>query len=117
MNARRRFLCALGLVAVLGACSEPKPKPPPEEVPIPKLGVVGHISEIKERAMTRDNWKDLVGGLFSRETEGNVAYVRYEVTVFYDDNSTGVVKVDEKPAFAPGQRVRVTGNKIDPVRR
>jgi hypothetical protein len=37
--------------------------------------------------------------------------------VFYDDGTTGVVKVDKDPSVRNGQRVRVTGNQIEPVRR
>jgi len=43
--------------------------------------------------------------------------VRYEVTVFYDDGTTGKVMVDQKPELRPGQKVRITGNQIEPVRR
>lgn len=117
MKARRRILVALAAAATLAACSEPKPKPPPEETAMPKLGVVGHIAEVKERMMTRDNWKSAIGGLLSNDTEGNVAATRYEVTIFYDDRSTSVVTVDQNPGVTPGQRVRVTGKRIEPVRR
>jgi hypothetical protein len=35
--------------------------------------------------------------------------------VLYDDGTTGTVTVDQKPAVQPGQKVRVTGTKIEPV--
>ncbi len=43
--------------------------------------------------------------------------VQYEVTVLYDDGTSGTVTVDEKPELQPGQKVRVQGTKIEPVRR
>jgi hypothetical protein len=115
----RGGVLAVLVALVLGGCSEPKPKPavPPADVAVPRLGVVGLVTEVKERAMTRDNWKGVVGGLFSQDTEGNVVATRYEITVFYDDSSTGIVKVERKPNLVPGQRVRVTGNEIEPLRR
>jgi hypothetical protein len=33
--------------------------------------------------------------------------------VFYDDGTTGTVIVDKRPALQPGQKIRVTGNKIE----
>jgi hypothetical protein len=33
--------------------------------------------------------------------------------VFYDDGTTGTVTVDKRPTVQPGQKVRVTGNKIE----
>jgi hypothetical protein len=115
--ARAALAAALAALAV--ACAEPAPKPaPPEpESAVPRTGVVGLVTEKKERGLTRENWQDSVRWLFSNETEKNVIATRYEVTVFYDDGSSGVVTVDQKPAFQPGQRVRVTGGKIEPLRR
>lgn len=107
------------LAAALAACAEPAPKPapPPVEAAVPRTGVVGHVSEVKERGYTRENWQEAVANLFSNQTDKNVSSVRYEVTVFYDDGTSGVVKVDQKPALQPGQRIRVVGNKIEPLRR
>src|SRR5215510_8037874 len=115
-----RHACTILAVALaLSACGEPRPKPapPPEEATVPKLGVVAHVSEVKERTMTMGNWKDVGRGLFSQNTEGNVVATRYHVTVFHDDSSTGEVVVDQKPNLTPGQRVRVIGNRIEPVHR
>jgi len=39
------------------------------------------------------------------------------VTVLYDDGTTGTVTVDDKPSLQAGQKVRVTGDKIEPIRR
>ncbi|MBL8528783.1 MAG: hypothetical protein JNL68_13935, partial [Burkholderiales bacterium] len=46
-----------------------------------------------------------------------VIRVRYEVTVFYKDGTQGVVIVDQRPAVQSGQRVRVTGDRIEPLDR
>lgn len=109
-------------VLLLAACaSDPSLKPseaPPEaEAAIPKTGVVGLVAVNKERGLTRENWKDTLKYFFSNEIEKNVAATRYDVTVFYDDGTSGVVTVEQKPNYQPGQRVRVVGNKIEPLRR
>ncbi len=113
---------ALGaaLVALAVGCAEPalKPSPPPPEPEAaPKIGVVGLIVVNKERGLTRENWQDVVKGLFSTEADKNVITTRYDVTVFYDDGTSGVVTVDQKPGYQAGQRVRVVGSKIEPLRR
>ena len=107
------------LFAALAACSQPAPKPAPPPAPAgpPKLGVVALVSEVKEYGMTKENWQDSIRYLFSNEKDKNVSSVRYEVTVLYDDGTNGVVKVEEKPDLLVGQRVRVTGNKIELVRK
>jgi hypothetical protein len=111
----RRASVAIATAVLAVACSQPAPKPEPPAGP-PKFGVVGYISEVKERGMTQGNWKDAISTVFSNDPK-NVANVRYEVTVFYDDGTTGSVMVDQKPAVQPGQKVRITGNQIEPVRR
>jgi hypothetical protein len=111
----RRASAAIATIALTAACSQPAPKPAPPPA-VPKLGVVGYVSEVKERGMTQGNWRDAVSTVFSNDPK-NVSNVRYEVTVFYDDGTTGSVVVDSKPAVAPGQKVRITGNEIEPVRR
>jgi hypothetical protein len=109
---------ALVVAFALAACNQPPPKPAPPPPPAkPKIGVVGHVAEVKERGLTTDNWKGVIGSLFTYDTEGNVISVRYEVTVLYDDSTSGVVVVPEVPDLRPGQRVRVTGDKIEPVGR
>jgi hypothetical protein len=112
-----RALCVSVAAAIaLTACSQPpaQPAPPPAK---PKIGVVGHVAEVKERGLTTDNWTGVIGSLFNYDTEGNVIAVRYEVTVFYDDSTSAVVVVPEVPNLKPGQRVRVTGNQIEPIGR
>ena len=111
--------CALAvLAAALTACADTAKKPAaPEASGPPKTGVVAVIQEKKESQITRENWQDGVRYLFSNERDKTVVSVRYEVTVFYDDGTNGVVTVDKKPAFQTGQRVRVTGDQIEPVRR
>jgi hypothetical protein len=94
-------------------CNQPPVKPPPE--PEPKSGVVAVIQEVKHRGLSQDNWRGYFGKFFSNETDSNVTQVQYEVTVLYDDATTGTVTVDEKPTLRPGQKVRVTGSKIEPV--
>lgn len=111
----RRASAAIATAILAVACSQPAPKPAPPAA-APKLGVVGHVSEVKERGMTQGNWWDAVSTVFSNDPK-NVSNVRYEVTVFYDDGTTGNVTVDQKPTVQPGQKVRVTGNQIEPVRR
>ena len=117
--ARAALAAALAALAV--ACAEPalKPSPPPPEpeAAAPKTGVVGLIVVNKERGLTRENWQDSIKSLFSNETERNVIATRYDVTVFYDDGTSGVVTVDQKPGYQPGQRVRVVGSKIEALRR
>jgi hypothetical protein len=105
------------LVLMLAACSEPAPKPtaPPPD-PTPKNGVVGLVSEVKTRGITQENWKGAIGGLFSLDPEKGVASTAYEVTIFYDDGSSGVVMLEHRPNLTPGQKVRVTGNRIEPRR-
>jgi hypothetical protein len=110
------------LAGLLGACAaEPTLKPsapPPElEAAAPKTGVVELVVEKKERGLTRENWQEVVKGLFSTETDKNVIATRYEVNVRYDDGTSGVITVEQKPNYQPGQRVRVVGNKIEPLRR
>ena len=107
---------------LLAACAaepalKPSAPPPEAEAAVPKTGVVGHIAVNKERGLTRDNWKDTLKSLFSNDTEQNVVATRYDVTVFYDDGTNGVVTVEQKPTYQAGQRVRVVGNRIEPVRR
>jgi hypothetical protein len=115
--ARAALVAALAVF--LAACAEPKakPAPPPAESAVPRTGVVGLVTEKKERGYTRENWQDSVKSLFTNDTDKNVMAIRYEVTVFYDDGTNGVVTVDQKPDVQPGQRVRITGNKIEPLRR
>jgi hypothetical protein len=111
----RRAPVAIAIAVLAVACSQPAPKPAPPPA-VPKLGVVGHVSEVKERGMTQGNWWDAVSTVFSNDPK-NVSNVRYEVTVFYDDGTTGKVTVDQKPAVQPGQKVRITGDQIEPVVR
>jgi hypothetical protein len=110
-------LAAAALVLALAACAEPPKKPaaPPPD-PTPRNGVVGLVSEVKTRGVDQTNWKGAIEGLFSLDSEKGVLSTVYEVTVFYDDGSTGVVTLPQRPALTPGQKIRVTGNKIEPRR-
>jgi hypothetical protein len=119
MVARLTHVAAALLLAACAAEPALKPSvpPPAAEAAAPKTGVVELVVEKKERGVTRENWQDVVKGLFSTETDTNVIATRYEVNVRYDDGTSGVVTVEQKPNYQPGQRVRVVGNKIEPVRR
>lgn len=114
---RNRTLLALCAALAVAACANDAPRPPAETPGIARSGTVGYVSEVKDRGMTGDNWTDVVSGLFKNEYDRDVIRVRYEVTVLYDDHTQGTVQLTEKPDFAPGQRVRVTGSKIEPLRR
>jgi hypothetical protein len=81
------------------------------------VGTVGLIRELKERGMTTQNWTGVIGSVFSNDTEKDVIAVRYEVTIFYRDGTQGVVVLDQAPSVQTGQRVRVTGNKIESLER
>jgi hypothetical protein len=102
-------------VLLLAACSQPAKKPAaPEPDPVPKNGVVALVSETKVRDISdRDSFMGALGSIFSGDTEKAVASNYWEVTVFYDDGTTGVVTVDKRPSVQPGQKIRVTGNKIE----
>jgi hypothetical protein len=78
-----------------------------------KIGTVGLIRELKDRGMTTQNWAGIIGSIFTNETEKDVIRVRYEVTIFYKDGTQGVVIVDDRPGVQTGQRVRVTGDRIE----
>jgi len=112
----RRAAVAIAIGCLVVGCSQPPPKrtPPPAE---PKVGVVGLVSEVKTRGLSQDNWREALGKFFSNETDANVSQIQYEVTVLYDDGTTGTVTVDQRPAVQAGQKVRVTGDKIEPIRR
>jgi hypothetical protein len=122
-----------GAAALVAACSQP-PKPvaaagaatpsgpqssrqalTPAEAP--RIGTVGLIRELKDRGMTVDNWAGVIGSVFTNDTEKDVIRVRYEVTVFYRDGTQGVLVLDQRPSVQTGQRVRVTGDRIEPLER
>src|SRR5262245_11419005 len=115
----RRATAAIAVVLLSAACSQPpaKPTPPPAPTGPARIGVVGHIGEVKERGITQDNVRSYLGKLFSTDSDHNVLKVQYEVTVLYSDGTSATVIVDERPEYEPGQRVRVQGTKIEPIRR
>jgi hypothetical protein len=109
--ARAAALAAL----LLAACSQAEKKPPaPAPDPAPRNGVVALVSETKIREISnRDSFMGAVDSILSGNTDKAVASNFWEVTVFYDDGTTGVVTVDKRPQVQAGQKVRVSGNKIE----
>lgn len=120
-----RFLPSLLLIALLGACGstpESKKAEPPAEVPaISKIGVVGHVQIQQERAIDHTNWKTAILGVIintsKNDQDATVVRTIYEVTVFYDAGQHEILKLDYDPQLKPGQRVRVTGKKIEVLPR
>lgn len=112
-----RFPVAIAAALLAVACSQPAPKPAPPPAGPPKVGVVALVGELKHRGLSDENWRTYFGKLFSTDSDHNVTKVQYEVTVLYDDGTTGTVIVDQKPSLQAGQKVRVTGNQIEPIRR
>jgi hypothetical protein len=110
-----RFARAAVLVLVLAACSPPPKKPAaPEPDPEPRNGVVALVSETKVRDIKkRDDFMGALSSIWTGDTDKAVVSNYWEVTVFYDDGTTGVVQVEKRPQLQPGQKVRVTGNKIE----
>jgi hypothetical protein len=105
-------------VLVLAACSQPEKKPSAAAPdPVPRNGVVALVSETKVRDISsQQTLMGALGSIMSGDTDKAVASTYWEVTVFYDDGTTGVVTVDKRPSVQPGQKIRVTGNTIE-VRR
>ncbi|MBX6394003.1 MAG: hypothetical protein IRY96_11050 [Burkholderiales bacterium] len=111
---------ALLLACLLAACATPAPQPVPEAPAVPRIGVVGLVQEQRHREINRDNWQRAIVGVIrntEKDQNANVARMRYEVTVFFDAGEQETIVVDENPNLQPGQRVRVTGNRIEPLSR
>lgn len=106
---------AVALVLLLAACSDAPKKPvAPEPDPEPRNGIVALVSETKVRDIkNRGDFMGALGSIWSGDTDKAVVANYWEVTVFYDDGTTGVVQVDKRPQLQPGQKVRVTGNKVE----
>ncbi len=133
MRADLRLILLLGVAALMAGCSQPAEKPaaaappPAQATPPPaqtapsaeagRIGTVGLVRELKERGMSSSNWTGVIGSIFSNDTEQDVIRIRYEVTIFYKDGTQGVVVVDQRPTAQTGERVRVTGNRIEPLTR
>lgn len=113
-----RLLAALALALSVAACAQTPAKPKPEPPAITRVGTVGHIAEVKTRGMTASNWLGSIKEIYFNEDTGrSVAETVWEVTVFYEDHTQGNVTLPERPDLRIGQRVRVTGNKIEPAGR
>lgn len=115
-----RLSFALLAALLLSACgfNQPAPLPPADPNATPRIGVVGLVQQSRTRGFTGDNWMDALAGVVrnsDKDDQANVVAVRYEVTVFYDAGQQEVITVEERPDVKPGQRVRVTGRKIEPL--
>jgi hypothetical protein len=111
-------LVALMAALLLAGCASEPAKPKVEPPAIPRVATVGHIAEVKTRGMTSSNWLGSLTDLYKNEEGKNVASVVWEITVFYEDHTQGVVSLPERPTnIRIGQRVLVTGNKIEPAPR
>lgn len=113
-----KTLLALLAALVLAGCASEPAKPKEEPPAVPRIATVGHIAEVKTRGMNSQNWLGSLSDLYKNEEGKNVSSTVYEITVFYEDHTQGVVTLPERPAnIRIGQRVRVTGNKIEPAPR
>ena len=131
---RRLSTQALALI-VVSACSQPASKPAdsPTSASQPsrpggaapasrpsepsRLGTVALVRPVKQRGLTSENWTGVVGSLFTFDTEKDVTRVVYEVTIFFADGTQADMVVDHDPGVEAGQRVRVTGKRIEPLDR
>lgn len=87
---------------------------------MPRIGVVGLVQEQRKRELTSDNWQTAIVGVIrnsEKDHYANVSQLRYEVTVFFEAGQQETIVVDQNPHLRPGQRVRVTGNKIEALSR
>lgn len=115
----RLFAIALCLLLLSACASQPKPAPT-DEAATPKTGVVGLVQKARTRGINDENWKTAILGIVrnsENDLDANVIRTTYEVTVLYDDGQQEVVKLSQDPGLHPGQRVRVTGQKIEALSR
>jgi hypothetical protein len=113
----RRLLIAL-FAALLAACAQNPPAAKPEPPPaVPRVATVGHVAEVRTRGVNHTNLWGSITDLYRNEAGRNVLDTSWEVTVFYEDHTQGTVSLPQRPDLRPGQRVIVTGNKIEPAPR
>jgi hypothetical protein len=112
----RRLFIAL-LAAALAGCAQNPPKPEPEPPAVTRIGTVGHVAEVRSRGVNHTNLWGSLTDLYRNEAGKNVLSTAWEVTVFYEDHTQGTISLPQRPDLRPGQRVRVTGNKIEPAPR
>lgn len=112
-----KLLLALLVALGLAACAQTPPKPKAEPPAISRTGTVGHIAEVKTRGMAQHNWFGLLSDLYKGEAGNEVKEVTWEVTVFYEDHTQGTVTLPDRPDLRIGQKVRVTGSKIEALPR
>jgi hypothetical protein len=122
MKRNRRLTCAAMLLAIalpphVHGGDAPVLLPPSTQAGKPgevsRAGTVALVREIKERGLTAQNWTGVVGSLFTFDAEKDVTRILYEVTIFFADGSQGEVVMDRDPGLRAGQRVRVTGTRIE----
>ena len=112
-----KYAAALATALALAGCAQTPKEKPPEPPAVTRVGTVGHVGQVRDRGLTPDNWKDYFGGLYNNQIDRNIIRTRWEVTVLYDDHTQGNVLVDADPGLQPGQRIQVTGTKIEPTKR
>lgn len=118
-RSRTRGAIAAAVAALAFAGCAPAAKKPaaPEPDPVPKNAVVGLVTENKVRDIgDSGSFMGALGSIFTGNTDQAVASTYWEVTVFYEDGTTGVLRLDHRPTVLAGQKVRVIGNKIEPRR-
>lgn len=107
----RRLAIALAAAALAAGCSQPEKKPAPPVEATPRNGVVGLVSEVKYREPAGNEVVGPLNEIFGTKKD---PATQWEVTVFYDDGTTGTLKLATRPPVRPGQKVRVTGDRIEP---
>ena len=116
-----RLLLSVLLMSLLCACAtppEPKAKEEAAEVPSapPRVGVVGLVQESRVRAINEQNWQRAITGILRgnpEDSNANVAKTSWEVTIFFETGLQEMIVLDYDPLLRPGQKVRVTGKKIE----
>ncbi len=112
-----RALAIALLAAVLAGCAQNPPAAKPEPPAVTRVGTVGHIAEVRTRGIDHTNLWGSITDLYRNEADKNVLSTAWEVTVFYEDHTQGTISLPQRPDLRLGQRVRVTGNKIEPAPR
>ena len=118
-----RLLLSLLLMSLLCACSTPPETKVKEEAteapaPPPRVGVVGLVQESRVRAINEQNFVRAITGILRgnpEDSNANVAKTSWEVTIFFETGQQEMIVLDYDPLLRPGQKVRVTGKKIEVI--